>query len=99
MDAALLSRALVVWTGYGVVSWPSRDDDRLSRMFGAELASVVLRRIYELEEEFYTSDARHKAADLREMGNLASAQFRMRHPELSDEAVDALAWCYTFDYK
>jgi hypothetical protein len=33
------------------------------------------------------------------MGDIASADFRSRHPDLCDEAVEALAWCYTFDYK
>jgi hypothetical protein len=39
------------------------------------------------------------AKDLVEMGAIASAQFRQKHPEISDEAIRALAWCYTYDYK
>jgi hypothetical protein len=33
------------------------------------------------------------------MGDVAASQFREAHPELSDEAVAAPAWWYTFDFK
>lgn len=33
------------------------------------------------------------------MARLASAEFKAKHAQISDEAVAALAWCYTFDYK
>jgi hypothetical protein len=33
------------------------------------------------------------------MGDRAAAEFRVRHAELSDEAVAALAWCYSYDFK
>jgi hypothetical protein len=55
--------------------------------------------VRELEDDFYESDARYVAADLPEMGQLASAEFARKHPEVSAEAIRALAWCYTFDYK
>jgi hypothetical protein len=51
------------------------------------------------EDDFYESDARYTAADIKEMGDLASAQFRRNHLEVSEEAIEALAWCYTYDYK
>jgi hypothetical protein len=94
-----ISRAVVVWTGYGTTSWPQRDDDRLVAAVGSDAALDLLPIVRRLEDEFYESDARHTARDLAEMGNLAAAQFRDRHSELSDAAVAAFAWCYTYDYK
>lgn len=52
-----------------------------------------------LEYEFYESDARHAAPGDAEMAEMAASQFRDRHPELSEEAINAFAWCYTYDYK
>ncbi len=52
-----------------------------------------------LYEDFYKSEARHTAPTLKEMGEQAALEFRLRHPEISDDAVIALAWCYTYDYK
>jgi hypothetical protein len=55
--------------------------------------------VRELEDDFYESDARQVAAGLPEMAELASAEFARKHPEISAEATQALAWCYTYDYK
>ena len=96
---ASLSAAVVIWTGWRESAWPDRDDARVVRRFGAAAATTLLPQIRQLADDFYASDARDKAADLREMGERAMARFRARHPEISDEAVHALAWCYTYDYK
>ncbi|HTP28730.1 MAG TPA: hypothetical protein VMK12_24105 [Anaeromyxobacteraceae bacterium] len=33
------------------------------------------------------------------MGQAAGERFKRIHPELSEDAVRALSWCYTYDYK
>jgi hypothetical protein len=98
-DSDLVSAAIVAWTGHGVSSHPSRDETRVVGALGEECALTVLPVVFELEREFYDSDARRTAADIAAMGDVAAAQFRGAHPELSDAAVEALAWCYTYDYK
>ena len=99
LDSSLLSNSIVVWTGWGRLSWPSRDEARLVEEFGSELAASLLPEIRKLEDDFYESDARHAAVDLEEMGDLASERFRARHPDVTEDAIQALAWCYTYDYK
>lgn len=98
-DASLVSEAIVVWTGWGQNAWPSRDEARLVERFGASTTADLLPRIRELEDDFYASNARFTVSDLGEMGHVAADQFRETHPEISDNAVRALAWCYTYDYK
>jgi hypothetical protein len=98
-DPLLVSEAIVAWTGWRNHSYPAREahliTDRLGLVAGAELLPTVLT----LTDEFYESDARMTASDLVQMGNEASERFRQLHPELTDEAIEALTWCYTFDYK
>jgi hypothetical protein len=36
---------------------------------------------------------------LEAVGRKAAATFRAAHPEVSDDAVRALTWCYTWDWK
>ncbi len=98
-DPVLLSRAIVVWTGWGETSWPVREQGRLTLRFGREAAVRLLPRIRELEDEFYASDAPFTISDLHQMGEAAADRFRRLHPEISDDAVRALAWSYTYDYK
>jgi hypothetical protein len=65
--------------------------------FGKDVALSMMPLVRRLEQEFHNSDAKHTAVDLEEMGNVAAAEFRTAYPDLSPEAVHALAWCYTFD--
>lgn len=99
VDAVLVSEAVVVWTGKGEYSWPHRDDDRVLATYGEERALDLLPRIKALYDEFYESTARLTAPNLAATGDAAAAPFREQHPELSEAAVEALAWCYTFDFK
>ena len=94
-----LIEAVRVWTGWGLSMMPNRDDTRLVNRFGDETAAKLLPVIKSLEEDFYSSDARLVAANLQEMGELASGQFKRKHPAVADEIVKAFAWCYTFDFK
>jgi hypothetical protein len=94
-----ISRAIVMWTGYKIEPKPSRDDEHFAVMIGADAALDLLPIIRQMQDEFYESDAYNTMANLDEMAHTAAAEFRTRRPELSDEAIDALAWCYAWDWK
>lgn len=54
--------------------------------------TAAWRRITEmLEKDFYSSDARVVAANLQEMEELVSAQFKRKHPTVAEEIVEAFA--------
>ena len=99
LNSPQLVEAVRVWTGWGLSIMPSRDDARLAKQFGDEVAAKLLPVIKSLEEDFYSSDARLVATDLQEMGRMASEQFKRKHPTVAEEIVEAFAWCYTFDFK
>ena len=94
-----LSQAVVLYVGTGRpgVAYPMRDERRIAEALGSEVAAELVPVVHEFEVDFYRSTACEVAGSLVEMGDLASAEFSARHPELSVEAVQALAWCYTFD--
>jgi hypothetical protein len=94
-----LAEAVRIWTGWGSTSAPNRDEGRVAQRYGPMTAAKLMPVIKSLEDEFYASDARFTAADLAEMATLASEQFIRKHPGIDKDIVDALAWCYTFDFK
>jgi hypothetical protein len=94
-----LAEAVILWTGHGRTAWPLRDESLLIQRFGPELAAQLLAMIRYLEDEFYTSEARFVAADLREMEKISAEQFEKSHLGVAEEIVKAFAWCYTFDFK
>lgn len=91
-----VSSAIIAWTGWGQTPMPAREDRRVTDLFGAD-GFQVLPLIRDLARDFDTSDAKYVEADLAKMGERAAAQFRARHPEVSQDASAALEWCYTFD--
>lgn len=94
-----LSRAIVQWTGWGSAVSPVRDDSRITGHSGNEGVAALVQQVHSLEEDFYRSNAYLTAPDLATMGAVAAGEFRQGHPDISDDAVAALAWCYTYDYK
>lgn len=99
IDASTVSEAVVVWTGWRATVLPARDERRLVDHYGPELMPALLTIVRSLEREFFQSEAYATATDLAQMGEAAARTFRQRHPELSVAAVEALAWCYTYDWK
>lgn len=94
-----LSEAIVAWTGWGRVPFPTRSEERVVDIVGPERTVDVIEAVRRMEADFFRSEARLVVADLAEMGRRAADEFRTRHPEVSDDAVDALRWCYMYAYK
>jgi len=94
----LLTKAVLLWTGYGNRTWPRRDKSALERRFGADSAKWIAL-MESIAHDFYESKAHLEARDLQEMWTMSIADFKKRHPDASDAIAKALAWCYTFDYK
>lgn len=98
-DEDRLTHAANLWTGRGKEMFPHRDDSAVIAVYGIVEGARLLEKLRALKGDFYASDARHRAGTLVEMGEMASRDFKQAHPEVSDEIVEAFAWCYTFDYK
>jgi hypothetical protein len=94
-----LTKAVVLWTGHGIRSWPHRDDAVLIQEFGEARGLDLLVALRSLEADFYRSNAHLTEPDLRAMTERASEEFRSRHPDAPSALVDAVAWWYSFDYK
>lgn len=99
MEGERVSAAVALWLGWREVAWPQRDEQRVVKRLGVDHAVAVMPLVLAWERDFYDSDAHTFATDLVAMGREASERFRALHPEATEEAVEALAWAYTFDYK
>ena len=99
VDVAVLSEVVVLWSGWDRSTHPDRSDARIQERFGEDQAVAILAELHALVDDFYASDAKLVSPDLAAMSVRATTQFKKSHPDISDDAVNALAWCYTFDYK
>lgn len=99
LQSKQLVEAIQLWAGRDISPMPSRSEGRVVQHFGEAVAADLLSTIKRLEDDFYASDAHLTAANLQQMGPLASRAFRLKHPSADDEIVKTLEWCYTYDYK
>lgn len=98
-DSRTVVEAFRLWIGWGRSNHPLRDDNAVESRFGIETASELLPAMKLMLDEYYSSDAKFSAGNLTEMGQIATSEFRAKHPETTDEILEALEWCYTFDFK
>jgi hypothetical protein len=89
----------VVWTGKGRTAWPRRDESFLVERYGSEEAADLLPVLQILEEEFYSAKPDWTTVALPRATEIACDKFRAAHPEIAEEAVQAFAWCYSWDWK
>lgn len=98
-NSPVFTEAVLVWTGYGRDRMPKRDDAAVVSRFGVGAAAELLPAIKSLIDEFYLSDAKFTAANLIEMGRIATEEFKAKRPEIADQVLQAFSWCYTFDFR
>ena len=84
-----------MYLGAGASPYPKEDAALVDREFGHGVGEEVRSILDELS---------HVAVDwsttsLVEGGEVARAAIKRTHPELSDEALDALRWKFTYDWR
>jgi hypothetical protein len=98
-DSATVSKAITVWIGWRRFSYPHGGDELVAECFGADAAADLVPIVRQLVDEFFWADAPAGVKNLEERGDIAEAAFRRKHPDLSDDAIEALRWCYDFSMR
>ena len=94
-----LDRAVVVFLGYARATRPLRDEFSLAREFGAVRARRLVELIAALQREMHAIDIDWKTHSLVEASDAARAEMKRQHPELADEALNALAWAFRYAWR
>ncbi len=94
-----LSRAVIVFLGFGVAPSPRRDRAMLLEEFGAERSSELEMAVASLLEEVGSIDVDWSTHSLQSAGEMVRAELRARHPELSESAFRALEWDFTYSWR
>lgn len=98
MENDIINQALYFWLGDTKLPYPTRNDDAVIERFGDD-AEKILIELHNIETVFYKSNAYLKAKDLEEMGVIAKNDFRLSNYNLSEDSLNLLASCYTYDFK
>jgi hypothetical protein len=98
-EADQLSRAVTLFLAYGTAASPRQDDASLTREFGERKAAELRPRLVSLLSELGAIDVDWSRHELVSAGKMARAEMQARHPELSEDALRALEWKFTFDWR
>jgi len=92
-----LSMAVLVYLGVGISSSPTRLPDRLFGYFGPEHADALQRRVDVLLDESWLAPDEWAGLSLGAATDRLEESLRLAHPELSEAAVQAVGWAFSFN--
>ncbi len=93
------SEAVVLFLGRGSSSFPTRCPEQLVARFGEERAEELRRYVEGLLGEASSRSVDWTQRSLAIATAEYEAEVRSGHPELSDEAVAALGWEFSYAWK
>jgi hypothetical protein len=95
-----LSRAVLAYVGAPGRLGDRSSEDRVMQVVGERAGFDLVPRIRRLLEDLHNAEPPLWAAEsVAEIGRRAEAWLGSRHPELSGEAIRALANQFAFDWK
>lgn len=95
-NSNVLSRALVAYLGYGIDRFPKEDMSRLISTFGEELSTKLRPQVQEILAELGQLKPNWEVHTLESSGAWAKQEMKKRHPNLDNDALDALGWTFTW---
>jgi hypothetical protein len=94
-----LSEAVVMVIGFRTRNYPRLDYTVLAQRFGVSRAPGMASRVEAILDELGRVEVDWSKHSLASGGDDARSFMAGRHPELSEEALAALDWKFTFDWR
>lgn len=94
-----LSEAVILVLGFRTRSSPTEDYSALARQFGEARARDLASRVGVLLKELASVEVDWSRHTLASGGDEVRAHMATRHPELTQEALKALRWTFTFSWR
>jgi hypothetical protein len=98
-EANDLNDAIILFLGFGTASSPRRDRARLDQEFGVDHGATHESQVLNLIAEVGELAVDWSTHSLESAGEAVRSALHGRHPDLSDVAVRALVWKFTFDWR
>ncbi|MFE6735851.1 hypothetical protein [Microbacterium sp. NPDC057650] len=101
MEDQALDEAIVAYLGKGRSSFPRSDEEAVGPVASAHGIdeAVLLNRVRAVVDELMALTIDWPAKSLSEGGREAQQIIAVRHPELGPDALDALRWMFTYNWR
>lgn len=94
-----LSTGVVAYLQKGSAASPRADEEACARVAAAREPATLVSEVKALVQESLAIRIDWDATSLGDAGRQVAAEMARRHPELSQEALEALAWNFTFAWR
>ncbi len=94
-----LNRAIVLYLGFGFAPMPRLERTRIINEFGIEKADKLESFINSILEELGRINVDWSIHTLESASKVARLEMHRLYPNLSDVALRALEWKFTFDWR
>lgn len=93
------NEALVLYVGARVTPFPCRDPQRLADRYGSAEAADLVGYCEKVLQELFAVAPDWSVHDLATATELAVGAIATEHPELSPDALSALRWSFSYEWK
>lgn len=94
-----VSEAIVAYLGWGRSPFPLADKEAILSSTPCGEGEAVADEVAALVVDFMSHEPDWGNASLVEAADNAKEEFRIAHPEVSQEALDALVWKFTYEWR
>ena len=99
-DAASdISEAVVLYLGFGSTSTPGRNRHKLAQRFGVSKGALLESEVASLLDELGRININWSTQSLEAAGEMVYADMHLHHPELTETALRALRWEFTWNWR
>ena len=99
MHSSEFDNAVIIYLGFGTKPHPGSYKEELAAQFGVAKADKLEEQINQLIKVMGTLKPDWSVLTLHEAGEWAKNEMAKKHPELSRQTLDALAWAFTWWWK
>ncbi|NYE21213.1 hypothetical protein [Microbacterium immunditiarum] len=99
MEDARVSQAIVEYLAKGRSPFPKSDEDAVIAFAGGAEPEALLAHVKGLTGEMMSIEVDWSARTLSEGGREAQRIMAERHPELGQNALEALYWMFTYNWR
>jgi hypothetical protein len=99
VDMKDLSKAIVLFLQYGSARSPRSDVESVIAEFGRTGGLSILAHVHSVIEELNSIKVDWQVYSLVSAGKMVRGEMHKRYPELSEDALNALEWKFTFDWR
>ncbi|MBD3214668.1 MAG: hypothetical protein GF311_18805 [Candidatus Lokiarchaeota archaeon] len=99
VDFEDINRAIVLYVGIEKKSFPMVEEKRVFKEFGPKKGKKLLKYVDQIFHELYNIEIDWNEHSLVSATEFVCEEIAKRYPKLSESAIQALGWDYSYNWR